>query len=831
MKLPDFTKRTSAGPSAARWLAAGLLIVLFAMPTQAFAQTCGGGFDVFTDGTDLNGNTIPDYLFDNLAETVEWTLVPKSGTANDITVSQVEFALTCANNGDQVPCTGGNDEQTGNTLTPIQYTHIGAPGGTCGATLNNVTAGIVTFDLPEATLDTNGCTIIFDTELQDRGTDGTPDALTPALHFTGTCLEGVLNGSANGSAIIEILDPEIDVTKTGPDTAKVGDEIIYTIGFTALSDGELLGVCTGNDTVLGPLGVFVDGVNRDFLYTVKVTDPDPLPNTATITCDVTGSASDVSDFDNHSVTVIDPSIDVTKTGPDTAKVGDEITYTIGFTDTGTGTLGTCTGSDPLLGGDLGVFLAGVPRDFLYTVKVDVPRPLLNTATITCDVVGFDNTADGNDSHSVTVIDPSIDVTKTGPDTAKVGDEITYTIGFTNTGTGTLGTCTGSDTLLGDLGVFLAGVPRDFLRTALVTDPDPLPNTATITCDVVGFDNNASDSDSHSVDLIDPSVDLTKECRPDPVRPGEDINWAITIDNTGDIDLDCVVNDPIAGFFDEPVSVPAFGSEVLNASRTVEDSDAPVISNTATVVCPIPGFDNTVDDEDTADCEVVTGVARCRTPGFWGSRGGDDGDATYKHGENYTLLALALSGGFEICGSLVDNTDLGDPGSAIEAICISKGDPMAKYMRMATSAALNCNLGDCGYIEDLLVSCSSDCEAGDEDAMNACAAELGCFNEGGIYEEGMCVFAGTCYVDGDTANEPGDACSYDSDRDGDLPVLDCMNEGEFCVRDETCHDRDLCPDGGDYCWESLGPASSPKKCNKARKTTPYIFDITGWPVTP
>jgi len=106
--------------------------------------------------------------------------------------------------------------------------------------------------------------------------------------------------------------------------------------------------------------------------------------------------------------LIGPSIDVTKTGPATARVGDEITYTIGFTDTGTGTLGTCTGSDALLGGDLGVFTAGVTRDFTYTVQVDDPDPLPNTATITCDVEGFDNKASDNDSHSVDLIAPTED---------------------------------------------------------------------------------------------------------------------------------------------------------------------------------------------------------------------------------------------------------------------------------------------------------------------------------------------------------------------------------------------------------------------------------------
>ena len=65
---------------------------------------------------------------------------------------------------------------------------------------------------------------------------------------------------------------------------------------------------------------------------------------------------------------------------------------------------------------------------------------------------------------------------------KVGDEITYTIVFNNIGIGAVENCTGDDTLLGPLGAFDDGVPRDFLYTVLPGDPNPLPNTATITCD-------------------------------------------------------------------------------------------------------------------------------------------------------------------------------------------------------------------------------------------------------------------------------------------------------------------------------------------------------------
>jgi hypothetical protein len=121
--------------------------------------------------------------------------------------------------------------------------------------------------------------------------------------------------------------------------------------------------------------------------------------------------------------------------------------------------------------------------------------------------------------TVTTIAPSIDVTNTGPDIAQVGDEIVYTIGVTDTSAGgTLGTCTGNDSLLGSLGVFLVGVPRQFLYIVRVGDPDPLLNTATITCDVVGSEDTVSDSDDHSVDLEVPIQPVFSDSFESPPLP-------------------------------------------------------------------------------------------------------------------------------------------------------------------------------------------------------------------------------------------------------------------------------------------------------------------------
>ena len=179
-----------------------------------------------------------------------------------------------------------------------------------------------------------------------------------------------------------------------------------------------------------------------------------------------------------------------------------------------------------------------------------------------------------------------------------------------------------------------------MYTVQDTDADPLLNTATITCEVEGFDNTASDSADHSVDVINPAISLAKVCRPDPVYVGQTIYWDITVDNPGDISLDCMVNDVTAGITDQMVTVAAGGTEVVNASGVVEAGDAPVISNTATVNCPIPDFDNEVSDEATADCEVLTQVNICRTGGFWGTHAGDREAQSPQISRKWSLTLLA-----------------------------------------------------------------------------------------------------------------------------------------------------------------------------------------------
>ncbi len=368
----------------------------------------------------------------------------------------------------------------------------------------------------------------------------------------------------------------------------------------------------------------------------------------------------------------------------------------------------------------------------------------------------------------------------------------------------------------------------------------------------GTPADQADDPATMVCVPPPEIDITKEVSVDGGATWYDANvpadyppaveapagalYRVEVCNTGGVDLtNVVVNDPELGVVDYLVGDLAAGECVTLTSGEIpefdvaERCDAPGIFNNVAFADGESAETGTPADqaEDPANIECfTTGVAICRTPGFWGARGGDAGDDDYKHGINITLEVLG--DGVEVCGNLITNTDLESSASAIEAICINKGDPKAKYIRHATAAALNCELGDCGEVADLLVACNAACVADDVGTMNACGAELDCFNNGGMIIGGIChEDYGTCHPSGsDGIGGSGQSCSSE---------IGCQVGGEECFADENCHTRNLCPDfeddgelnDSDWCFEPPGPASSPKKCNKARKNGDYVFEFPGW----
>jgi F0F1-type ATP synthase membrane subunit c/vacuolar-type H+-ATPase subunit K/hemin uptake protein HemP len=248
---------SGAWPPTPRHLIAALAIAGAAvLPGVAQAQTgCSGAIGIAT-----TPNTFPpnELLFTGvpLGETVGMTLTPASGAgSNLLTVGQVDFALTCANNGDIVPCTGGNDVGANTGLNPIAF--AGNVGGTCGATSRTDNGdGTVTFNFTPLALGTAGCTITFDVTVDDIGTDATPLSLTSAAATVGgTCLGGALQGTARGSSAIFLETvPDIEIVKE-----------ISIDGGTTWFDA--------NDAGSAPTAVFPSGA----LYRLRVTNTGTAP--------------------------------------------------------------------------------------------------------------------------------------------------------------------------------------------------------------------------------------------------------------------------------------------------------------------------------------------------------------------------------------------------------------------------------------------------------------------------------------------------------------------------------------------------------------------------
>ncbi|PKO10613.1 MAG: hypothetical protein CVU40_05800, partial [Chloroflexi bacterium HGW-Chloroflexi-2] len=258
-----------------------------------------------------------------------------------------------------------------------------------------------------------------------------------------------------------------------------------------------------------------------------------------------------NDFGNY---MASPEIDIDKTGDTLSKVGDDVNYTITVTNTsGPGTPDLyCHVTDPLLSFEDYVTLPTGGYTEIPILGFSIPEgaddPFVNTAYVDCTYVGGSTSvASDSDGHSVNLFQPSVSVTKTGDLMSKVGDDVNYIITVNNTSsTDSPNLVNGTivDSLLGDLlatnpfvtsstcGTTLAtgaSCTINATRTVLATDPDPLPNTVTVHYNPDGFPNDITDSDSHSVDLFQPAINLLKTG--DTLsKIGDMVDYVITLEN-------------------------------------------------------------------------------------------------------------------------------------------------------------------------------------------------------------------------------------------------------------------------------------------------------------
>ena len=426
----------------------------------------------------------------------------------------------------------------------------------------------------------------------------------------------------------DIAAPGIDVEKECTGSAKIGEDITYSITVANTGNEPLTDLVVSDPLLGGTLGTFPtrlgvgDSVTRQFTHTVTASDPDPLTNTVTATAEGQFSQSTVFDTASCEADIEHvPGIDVDKTCPPSGGVGDTITYYVTVTNTGDEPLVDLVVSDPMFGGKLGAFPStlavgkSVTRSFDHTITAQDPDPLTNT--VTAEAVGEDSQATVRDAAScgADVQNPAIELVKDGIDLAHVGDTAPYTFTATNVGDVPLHdvalvdpNCDGAATLTDDGdGDAIMSVDEvwTYECSHLITaeDPDPLPNTATVS-GISPLGENVSDQDDHVVDIIHPAIEIVKEADPVSGTPGDEITYSYVITNIGDTTLyEVILDDDILGHladFEDPLDP---GESIEFTATTQLTADEPIVVNVgSTAGTDVLGL--TVTDDDPAEVTVV-----------------------------------------------------------------------------------------------------------------------------------------------------------------------------------------------------------------------------------
>jgi len=471
--------------------------------------------------------------------------------------------------------------------------------------------------------------------------EGDPDPLvnTATVNCTvGGDFGNEISAESNQHSV-DLFQAAIAVAKTGDESSKVGDDVNYVITLSNNSSADSPALsCTATDTLLGEVfnGVLPPGdtvVNSS--YTVQGGDPDPLTNTVTLRCSPEGYPNTLEESASHTTDLFQPSIEFSKTGDALSKIGDDVDYTFVLDNTSSAETPSlnCTITDAAIGVNEFVTLAsGTSYSFTFTATVPAGAgdPFTNTAEVSCEIPGFPNVLTASASHSVNLFQPSITFDKSGDAAGKVGDVVAYLLTINNTSSADTPAleCTITDEMLGiNTSVTVASGASNVTPASYTVqegDPDPLVNSASVSCSPIGFPNELTASDDHSVQLFQASITLDKTG--DTLsKVGDDVSYTITLTNTssGDTpDLECTISDPMLGSFG-PYTIASGQNQVVNATYTVQQGDPDPLVNTATATCSPIGYPNVMTASGSHQVNLFQpSISVTKTGDDW-SKAGDE----------------------------------------------------------------------------------------------------------------------------------------------------------------------------------------------------------------
>ena len=469
-----------------------------------------------------------------------------------------------------------------------------------------------------------------------------PDGTTPKGN-TGTTDDQTVKSSPN----YKVTKTSNAATLHDDGLLREGDVVTYTVtientGNLTLTDVKLADHLDGaalaegsSDTIasLAPGATF----SANYIYTVKQSDvvTGQVTNTATATVTNPDSKTAIPDDADKTGTKTDdtevtrPSLTIKKFDGGASQVaeGDKIAYSLTVTNNGnvdlTGIVitdektGFVSEEFDLFSGESTILDAGT-----YTVTRDdvVNGSVTNKATGTAvapDASGSKNieATPGEVTTTTQTMDPSFTINKTADKTenAAEGDVITYTITVANTGNVDLSGVNVVDELTGlneTVDSLAKGETKTFTTTYTVTQADLIAggveNVATATAtDPKGNTVNPSDPEDGKVttktEEVDAKLSVEKTAKNGVYGEGDDIEYTITVTNTGNVDLSSVdVYDDLAGF-SKKVNIAKGETKTFTAYYTVTSDDIVngIITNVASAEAADPSDpDKSVKGEAT-----------------------------------------------------------------------------------------------------------------------------------------------------------------------------------------------------------------------------------------
>jgi len=388
-------------------------------------------------------------------------------------------------------------------------------------------------------------------------------------------------------------------------------------------DGDSVFEGGGQDAQVGATTTSATGVYTStplldgFSYWVDVTAPPgrtlttpPEPRLVPIP---TGADVAGVNFGYAPQAVVNPALDIAKT-PDLQYVlaGGTVTFTIAYTNTGNVTLSAVLITDtlaPNCNRNVGVLPVGQSQTYSCN-QPGVTGDFTNTVQIGGVYTGTGAAVTDTDTASVDVINPAIEINKL-PDLQQItgGGTANFTIVVTNTGDVALTNVTVTDPLAPNCERLFASLAPGASQTYDCSLPNVTGDLTNI-ADVVAatlLGGSVSDSDTASVDVIGPAIQLNKSPELQVINSGATAVFTLTLTNTGDVALTNVtVTDPLA-----PNCANTFNSLNVGDSRTYTCSLPNVttdLTNTATVTCSYGA--GTLTTSDTAQVRVLTDAAGC-----------------------------------------------------------------------------------------------------------------------------------------------------------------------------------------------------------------------------